>query len=453
MNSSGTLPEQLAEHVLERDHADHLLRRVHDERLVAAALAQKAEQPIGRHRVGDPQDRSDEARERAGTAALEEVGHDVLGVQDAGDVGDRAAIDRAAGCTGSVATIRRTSLIGVRDLDRGQAITRHHELARVAQPETQRAVEPHLLLRLEQAAVAALRDQQADLFRRVHVTVRRRRHPQQPAQEVRAAIEEGDEPRVEPGGPEHRARGEKRRLRRNRSATVFGTISPNTTETIVSEMRTVALASDSAVSWLSEDQPLDERRHARRDDGFGVGAERHARQRDADLGGGDVAREPLGILDDRQQLRGRRVSVLAQAPQPAPADADRSELGGHVERGQPDEQQDDSCGEEHRTILLGSIEACRRARPRLGQRDMDGERGATAGFAADLDEAARLPDDAVDAREPQPGALAHVLGGEIRLENLVQGHGDAQAGVGDGQHGKRPRCHVRLARYPLLNDR
>ena len=31
---------------------------------------------------------------------------------------------------------------------------------------------------------------------------------------------------------------------------------------------------------------------------------------------------------------------------------DRAELGRHVERGQADEQQDDSCGEEHPAILL-----------------------------------------------------------------------------------------------------
>ena len=56
-------------------------------------------------------------------------------------------------------------------VERGEPRARHHELARGAQPEPQRAVQPHLLLRLEQPAVAALRDEQLDLLRRVHVAV------------------------------------------------------------------------------------------------------------------------------------------------------------------------------------------------------------------------------------------------------------------------------------------
>ena len=53
--------------------------------------------------------------------------------------------------------------------------------SRVAQAETERAVEPHLLLRLEQPAVAALRDQQRDLLGRVDVAVAGWRHAQQPS--------------------------------------------------------------------------------------------------------------------------------------------------------------------------------------------------------------------------------------------------------------------------------
>src|SRR5437764_1483973 len=82
-----------------------------------------------------------------------------------------------------------------------------------------------------------------------------------------------------------------------------------------------------------------------------VRAQRHAGQGDADLGGGDVAGEALLVLDDRQQPGGRGVPVLAEPPQPAAAHADRPELGGHVKGRQPDEQQDDSCGEKHPAIL------------------------------------------------------------------------------------------------------
>ena len=55
-----------------------------------------------------------------------------------------------------------------------------------------------------------------------------------------------------------------------------------------------------------------ERRDARREDRLGISAEHHARQRDADLRRGDVAVEPLRILDDRQEPRGERVAVLAR---------------------------------------------------------------------------------------------------------------------------------------------
>ena len=72
--------------------------------------------------------------------------------------------------------MRRTSGKGVAASTDGQALARHHQLCRGAQPEPQRAVQPHLLLRLEQPAVAALGDQQLDLFRRVHVPMAGRRH-------------------------------------------------------------------------------------------------------------------------------------------------------------------------------------------------------------------------------------------------------------------------------------
>ena len=111
-------------------------------------------------------------------------------------------------------------------------------------------MQPHLLLRLEQAAVAALRDQQR---RSPPASARDGASPAARAaaqrRRLRAAIENGDEPGVEPARPQHRQRGEKRGLGRDTAARrSSGTISPKTTETIVSEMRTVALASDSAVS-------------------------------------------------------------------------------------------------------------------------------------------------------------------------------------------------------------
>ena len=99
--------------------------------------------------------------------------HDhVLGVEDADDVVERAAEDgqaaeRARGGDPQHVAKRR------RELDGREPRARHHQLPRVAQAEAQRAMQANLFLRLEQAAVAALGNQQRDLFRRVDVAVGR----------------------------------------------------------------------------------------------------------------------------------------------------------------------------------------------------------------------------------------------------------------------------------------
>ena len=54
-----------------------------------------------------------------------------------------------------------------------------------------------------------------------------------------------------------------------------------------------------------------------------------------------------------------------------------------------------------------------------GQVDLEGR--ALARLAVDVDEAVVLLDDAVDRGQPQAGAFAHLLGGEKRLEDVVQG--------------------------------
>ena len=65
-------------------------------------------------------------------------------------------------------------------------------------------------------------------------------------------------------------------------------------------------------------------------------------------------------------------------------------------------------------------------------RQEDAERGALARFRIHIDEAAGLLDDAIDGRQPKAGALADFLGGEERLEDLVDDvGGNPGAGVGD----------------------
>ena len=65
-------------------------------------------------------------------------------------------------------------------------------------------------------------------------------------------------------------------------------------------------------------------------------------------------------------------------------------------------------------------------------RQEDPERGTLVGFGVDIDETAGLLDDAVDRGEAEAGALADFLGGEERLEDLVDDvGGNAGAGVAD----------------------
>ena len=73
-------------------------------------------------------------------------------------------------------------------------------------------------------------------------------------------------------------------------------------------------------------------------------------------------------------------------------------------------------------------------------RQEDFEDRALAEAAGDLDPALVLLDDAIDRRQPEPGALANFLGGEERLEYARQMfRRDARARVAYRQTNKLPR--------------
>ena len=163
-----------------------------------------------------------------------------------------------------------------RHFDRREARARNHQLPRGAQPEPQRLVQPHLLLRLEQPAVAALGDEQLDLLGRVHVAMAGVLHAHQLQQQVAAAVEEVDRPRERALRPLHRHDGPHRRPRR----------------VLQRQRLRHQLADDHRQRRQDEEDddgrgglgglgleaghPLDERRDARRDRRLGVGAEDQA---------------------------------------------------------------------------------------------------------------------------------------------------------------------------------
>ena len=98
---------------------------------------------------------------------------------------------------------------------------------------------------------------------------------------------------------------------------------------------------DSAVVDLEPADALDERGHAWRDRGLGVGAENQAGKGDADLRGSDVAVERMRVFEDGQNPGSEGVSVLGKPSQPAPARAHDGELRRHEQRRQQDQQGDD----------------------------------------------------------------------------------------------------------------
>ena len=119
-----------------------------------------------------------------------------------------------------------------------------------------------------------------------------------------------------------------------RSATVLGSNSPSTTWSDVMNSSTTTTAS----VGLGAPEPLLEQRDEL---GLTVGAGDEARQRDADLAGGDVVVEPLGVLQDRQEALGRsapRLGGLLDARAPG---ADGGELGRDVQRVEADHDEDE----------------------------------------------------------------------------------------------------------------
>ena len=92
-------------------------------------------------------------------------------------------------------------------------------------------------------------------------------------------------------------------------------------------------------------------------------------------------------------------------------------------------------GQRNRAVDLGA--------PGQDARQVDSHRRTLVRRARDVDEAAALGDDPVDAREPEPRSHA-LLCREERLEDPGARDGiHSAAGVGDGENDVRPRCLVR----------
>ena len=183
------------------------------ERLVRASLAQVAQDAVDGHALVDARDRADHVRERFAGPAAHQPPHEILRVQHADDVVDRIAIDRQAG----IRALRDEPDHVVqrrRDVDRGDLGPRDHQLLRLPEVQAKRAAQAAMLVGFEESAVAALRDQQLDLFRRVNVTMRLGRRADETPQHEAGAVEPRDERPVDPQRRRHREDRIERRLRR-----------------------------------------------------------------------------------------------------------------------------------------------------------------------------------------------------------------------------------------------
>ena len=208
------MAEELGKHVLQGDESGGTAEFVHDERLMRAPLAKLAKHAVGRDALVDAHDRPDQCgQRRLAPAVANQPADQILRVKDSDHVVDRIAVDRQS----RVWAFRhgRDDLVHRRvDGERGDSPARHHELLGRPQVQPQRAQKALMLVWLEQAAVAALGDQQLDLLRRVNVPVRRLRDAEEPHHGEAGAVQPRDERPVDPHRRQHRHERVEGRLRR-----------------------------------------------------------------------------------------------------------------------------------------------------------------------------------------------------------------------------------------------
>ena len=202
-------------------------------------------------------------------------------------------------------------------------------------------MQPDLLLRLEQAAVAAFGDEQLNLLGRMHVPVPGVLHAHQLEEQVAAAVQEVDRPRERMLGPLHRNDRPHRGLCRVLQCDgLRHELAHNHRQRRQDQQDDDGRRGLGGFGFQSSD-PLDEGREAWRDRRLGVGSENQAAERDADLRGGDVAVERMRVFEDGQNPGRQAIAVLGQPSQPAPARAHDGELRRHEQRRQQDQQGDD----------------------------------------------------------------------------------------------------------------
>ena len=194
--------KHLGQHVLQRHQAFDASVLVDQYGLLAAVFAKQRQQPIRSHSPRDRKHRPRQLRDGRNLALLDVTGNHVLGVEHADDVVLRAAYHRKPRIRafGHPLEHQAPRRVGV---NRDHVQSGHHQLTRGPLAQPQCLIEPALLLRFQQTAVAAFRNQQFDLLGRMDVAMSTALHTQCPQNQGTTAVEHGNEPREHPQRPDH----------------------------------------------------------------------------------------------------------------------------------------------------------------------------------------------------------------------------------------------------------
>ncbi len=158
------LADDLLEEVLDRDQAGGPAILVEDDRDVDLPPLELVEEVVDRHRLGHEHGRPQQRAERGPLARTGfQDRQEILGVEDADDLVDRLLVDRdpAMALLDDLVDrfLERRRCGQARDRD-----PRHHDLVEAALPELDDRVDHLLLLRLENALLAAPLDDQPELL-------------------------------------------------------------------------------------------------------------------------------------------------------------------------------------------------------------------------------------------------------------------------------------------------
>ncbi len=305
-----------------------------------ALVAQQGNHAVGRQVVRHPDDGPHEPFERRSHAVDHVLVDEILHAQRTDDLVRRPAINRDAteGTGGHHTHQIRPRCVHRQHCQFGQ---RHHQVAGGTQAQPQRPSQPLVFVGLQQATVAALHNQEFDLVGRVDVTMGRGFDAKEPKDPRCRAVEQADKRPEGRQRPAHRQDGGQRHLRGELQRQRFGNQLAEHDLCRRKDHKNADCGRGHRRLGI-ESKPVGQMRgEPDRHRGLGICAEDQARKGDANLRDRDIPIELGRLVDEGHQAAGKPIAVLTQPLHPAAPDADRAELGGHVQGVNQDQDEDD----------------------------------------------------------------------------------------------------------------